>query len=133
MQSTVLETLFEDEQCDVLAAGDFVSTLDSTPKEPERIPFRRKGGEKFARSRTNSVIATLVKSLESSQSNTEVTKILEHRSEELLRPNSWPWLPLLDALQKGPKPHVAMEVSNALRPCYLGLRIYVVSNSIFFK
>lgn len=92
--------------------GDFLATLESTPKEPQRIPFRRKGGNKIARSRTNSVIATLVKSLESSQSNVEVVEKLEQRSEELLRPNSWPWLPLLDALQKGPKPHIAMEVFN---------------------
>ncbi|KAG0568736.1 hypothetical protein KC19_6G041800 [Ceratodon purpureus] len=92
--------------------GDFIATVDSTPIEPQRIPFKRKGGDKFARSRTNSVIATLVKSLESTQTNAEVVEKLEQRSEELLRPNSWPWLPLLDALQKGPKPHIAMEVFN---------------------
>jgi len=87
-------------------------TLDLTLKEAQRIPFRRKGGASFVRSRSNSVIAALVKLLESSQSSAQVTEILEQRSEELLRPNSWPWLPLLDALQKGPKPHIAMEVSN---------------------
>ena len=110
----------------MLAEGDFVATLDSTPKEPQRIPFRRKGGDKFARSRTNSVISGLVKSLESSQTSAEVAEKLDQRSEELLRPNSWPWLPLLDALQKGPKPHLAMEVRNVLIPfCLaLGSRVY---------
>lgn len=97
----------------MLAEGDFITRLDLTPKEPQRIPFKRKGGANFSRSRENSVIASLVKSLESSQSNAQVAEILDQRSEELLRPNnSWPWLPLLDALQKGPKPHIAMEVRN---------------------
>jgi hypothetical protein len=121
----------------VLTEGDFLATLESTPKEPQRIPFRRKGGNKIARSRTNSVIATLVKSLESSQSNVEVVEKLEQRSEELLRPNSWPWLPLLDALQKGPKPHIAMEVRNILIPSCLGYdlgsKTCVVFNSRLFS
>ncbi|XP_024384247.1 uncharacterized protein [Physcomitrium patens] len=81
-------------------------------EELQRIPFRRKGGDKFARSRTNYVIAALVKSLESSQSNAEVVEILEQKAEEVLRPNGLAWLSLLDALQKGPKPHIAMEVFN---------------------
>lgn len=95
---------------------DFVrsssASTEATPpdvQEAQRIPFRRKGGSSFARSRTNSVVAALVRTLESSQSNAQVAEILEQRSEELL-PSSWPWLPLLDALQKGPKPHIAMEV-----------------------
>lgn len=98
----------------MFSEGDSFNALYPTNKEPQRVLFRRKGGDKFARSRTNSVIAALVKSLESSQSNAEVAEILEQRSEELLRPNSWPWLPLLDALQKGPKPHIAMEVRTSL-------------------
>ena len=86
----------------------------SSRQEPQRVPFRRKGGDRYARSRTNSVISGLVKLLEAAQTTSDVIEILEQRAEELLRPNSWPWLPLLDALQKGPKPHIAMQVSFLL-------------------
>lgn len=90
-----------------LDAGEGISESVS---EAPITPHRRKGGDRYARSRTNAVIAGLLKSLESAQSTTDVAQILEQRSEELLRPNSWPWLPLLDALQKGPKPQIAMQV-----------------------
>lgn len=103
----------------MLSKGDFL-TLNSTSKELQRIPFRRKGGDKFARSRTNYVIAALVKSLESSQSNAEVVEILEQKAEEVLRPNGLAWLSLLDALQKGPKPHIAMEVRPSSTTSFVG-------------
>jgi len=62
------------------------------------------------RSRTNTVVAGLVKLLEAAPTAADARAILDSRAEDLLHPQSWPWLSLLDALQKGPKPQVAIEV-----------------------
>jgi pentatricopeptide repeat protein len=92
--------------------GDTEAEFASTPQDSPTVPFRRKGGDRFVRSRTNTVVAGLVKLLEAAPTTADARAILDSRAEDLLHPQSWPWLSLLDALQKGPKPQVAIEVFN---------------------
>ncbi|KAL3697291.1 hypothetical protein R1sor_011367 [Riccia sorocarpa] len=63
----------------------------------------------YFRAGHNTNVSRILVLLEAASTADEVQKILDDRIGDLGE-KRWPWLPLLDALQKGPKPHLAFDV-----------------------
>ncbi|CAM6089807.1 unnamed protein product [Calypogeia fissa] len=75
-------------------------------------PQPRLRNDRYFRSRNNSTVANMLKLLEAAASLDEVEGILQGQIPDATVSARWPWLPLLDALQRGPKPYLALEVFN---------------------
>lgn len=87
--------------------------FDPSPQLPETPPPRRRNDRLF-RSRNNSTVANMLKLLEAATSQEEVEKILDEQIPDVTTSSRWPWLPLFDALQRGPKPYLSLEVSSTI-------------------
>lgn len=107
--------------CTVAESGDVATPpVPVVVKEKSYyVPARHPGApdpkprnDRFFRAGNNSTVAHMVRLLEAAPSNADVEKILDDRIAELTETKRWPWMPLLDALQRGPKPYLALEVGR---------------------
>ncbi|KAJ7549906.1 hypothetical protein O6H91_07G074300 [Diphasiastrum complanatum] len=73
---------------------------------------RIKRNDKYVRSRSNRLVVSLLKQIQSANDSSQIEQILDAGASQLLGPTSWYWLPLLDELARGTKPLLALEVFN---------------------
>ncbi|KAL2644086.1 hypothetical protein R1flu_011673 [Riccia fluitans] len=96
----------------VSASSEERPTAYRAPARFPGAPDPKPKNDRYFRAGNNSTVSHMLKLLEAAPSDADVEKILEDRIGELAESKRWPWLPLLDALQKGPKPYLALDVFN---------------------
>lgn len=106
------------------ASGPFYPASQSS--EPPQPRIRN---DRYFRSRNNSAVANLLKLLEAAANHDEVEKILEEQIPDLSVSSRWPWLALLEALHRGPKAYLALEVSPTILPPSLSLLTFQAPHS----
>lgn len=104
----------EDGVKDSFKVDNVLELLRSQPVVPQSVATMlqrpRRKYQAYQRSKNITAVSNLVTLLEGTDSTGDVIKLLNDKAAELMGLSDWPWLPLFDALQKGPKPHLVIEV-----------------------